>query len=59
MPVVVYSLMRNILGMFHGPIVANDQEGIEKIKQAAEGKVKADLEGEEVLEALKESLLNK
>ena len=59
MPVVIYSLMHNTLGMLHGPIAANDPEAIRRIKEVAEGKAKADLEGEGVLEALKERVLNK
>lgn len=57
-PVVIFSMMHSTLTMLHGPIAANDPDAIQRIKQAADGSAKADLEGEEVLEALKEQVLS-
>jgi len=58
MPVVIYSLMHNTLSMLHGPMAADDPKAVQRIKQAADGSAKADLEGEEVLEALKQQVLS-
>lgn len=57
-PVVIFSMMHSTLSMLNGPIAANDPDAVRRIKQAADGSAKADVEGGKVLEALKEQILS-